>query len=211
MPKPLTDRQQKVVGTIQAWIKEHGIPPTIRELRGPLGIKSLRGVTTHLDALAKKGVLMRKHGARGIRLLVDTAFQAVEHAIRVPIVGRVAAGTPLLAEEQIEGQLIVDESLLGKAPLSAKHFALRVHGESMVDAGILEGDFVIVREQPTATNGDIIVALLGDEATVKRFFQESDHIRLQPAHPTMEPIILTPQHSIAILGKVLAVFRSLAA
>ena len=211
MSKPLTERQEKVVSTIQFWIKEHGFPPTIRELRGPLGIKSLRGVTTHLDALAKKGVLMRKRGARGIRLLVDSAFHAVEHAIRVPIVGRVAAGTPLLAEEQIEAQRLVDESLLGKASSSAKHFALRVKGESMIEAGILDGDYVIVREQPAADSGDIIVALLGDEATVKRFVKDNDHIRLQPAHPTMEPLILTPQQSITILGKVLAVFRSLAA
>ena len=211
MSKPLTERQEKVVSTIQFWIQEHGFPPTIRELRSQLGIKSLRGVTTHLDALAKKGALVRKRGARGIRLLVDSAFQAVEHAIRVPILGRIAAGAPLLAEEQIEGQLVVDESLLGKAPSSAKHFALRVKGESMVEAGILDGDYVIVREQPVAESGDIIVALLGDEATVKRFVKDNDHIRLQPAHPTMEPIILTPQQSITILGKVLAVFRSFAA
>src|SRR3989338_2792088 len=212
MAKQLTKRQHTVLEAIRAWIRERGYPPTIRELGKQLGIKSLRGVTTHLDAIAKKGFLKREPRARSISLLDVVA--PFERALRVPIVGRIRAGSPILAQEQVEGHVVVDGGWLGVSSASAdatQHFALKVQGDSMITAGILSGDYVIVRQQPTAENGDIIVALLGDEATVKRFFQENDHIRLQPAHPTMEPIILTPQHSIAILGKVLAVFRSLAA
>jgi len=212
MAKALTDRQQRVISVIQSWIAENGYPPTIRELGKQLGIKSLRGVTTHLDAIAKKGYLSRRRGARGIRLLIETATNAVDRAIRVPIVGRVAAGRPLLAEEQLDGELTIDPSLLGKsqATSAAAHFALKVRGESMINAGILDGDFVIVRQQPDADDGEIAVVLVGDEATVKRVFKAQDHIRLQPEHPTLEPIILSKQMSFAILGKVVAVFRRLA-
>lgn len=209
MAKELTDRQKSVLSVIREWIKEQGYPPTIRELGKRLGIKSLRGVTTHLDAIAKKGHLTRKRSARGIRLLMESASSTIATAMHIPILGRIAAGQPLLAQEQVEGHLAVDASLMGKAPASSTHFALRVHGESMVNAGILDGDYVIVRQQPTADSGDVVVVLLGDEATVKRFYQENDHIRLQPEHPTMEPIVLSKQQTVEILGKVIAVFRAL--
>lgn len=209
MAKRLTARQHTVLLTIKEWIRQHGFPPTIRELGQQLGIKSLRGVTTHLDAIAKKGYLNRKRSARGIKLLMDVGASAVELSLRIPVVGRVAAGEPLLAQEHLEGHLTIDASLLGKSPPSATHFALRVHGTSMEGAGILDGDYVIARQQEDASNGDIVVALLGDEATVKRLFKENDHIRLQPEHPTLEPIIVTKQQSIAVLGKVIAVFRTL--
>ncbi len=211
MAKELTQRQRLVVDAIQGWIKEHGFPPTIREIGKQVGIKSLRGVTTHLDALVKKGHLVRKRGARGLRLLMGDAAQAAT-ALRVPIVGRIAAGGPLLAEERLEGELLIDPSVLGKNPGgadAASHFALRVHGRSMQDAGILNGDFVIVRQQPTADNGEIVAALIGEEATVKRFFHEGDHIRLQPENPAMEPLLLTKEKPVEILGKVVAVFRTL--
>lgn len=210
MAKDLTERQKSVVQAIREWISEHGYPPTIRELGKRLGIKSLRGVTTHLDAIAKKGHLTRQRRARGIRLLVE-ASGAVDVTIRIPILGRIAAGQPLLAEECVEGHLIVGASLLGtvRPDSPANHFALRVRGESMQGAGIVEGDYVIVRQQPTAENGDVVAALLGDEATVKRFFKHDNQIRLQPEHPTMEPIILEGPQSVDILGKVVAVFRTL--
>jgi len=210
MAKELTERQKGVLNAIQQWITEHGYPPTIRELGRLLGIKSLRGVTTHLDAIAKKGHLQRQRHARGIRLLVEAASSTVATAMHIPIVGRIAAGQPLLAQEQVEGHLAIDASLLGKVPSSATHFALRVRGDSMINAGILEGDYVIVRQQPSAENGDVVVVLIDEEATVKRFFKEHDGIRLQPENPAMEPIMLEKDKSVDILGKVVAVFRTLA-
>jgi repressor LexA len=210
MSKSLTDRQQRVIGAIQSWIRENGYPPTIRELGKQLGIKSLRGVTTHLDAIAKKGYLSRQRGARGIKLLLDAAAGAIDDAIKIPILGRIAAGQPLLAEGQVEGHLILDKAVVGKPALSgASHFALKVRGESMINAGILDGDFVIVRQQPDAENGQIVAVLIGDEATVKRLFKEQNAIRLQPEHPTMEPILLTKDQAFSILGRVVAVFRRL--
>jgi len=210
MAKQLTKRQQTVLEAIRSWIHEWGYPPTIRELGKTLGIKSLRGVTTHLDAIAKKGFLKRESRARSISL--SDLVAPFERALRVPVVGRIRAGEPVLAQEHVEGHVVVDGSWLGgsKASTSVDHFALKVQGDSMINAGILQGDFVIVRQQPVAQDGDIIVALMGDDATIKRFFRDGDHVRLQPEHPTMEPIIVTKQESLAVLGKVVAVFRQLA-
>lgn len=207
MAKRLTQRQQTVIETIRAWIRERGYPPTIRELGDKLGIKSLRGVTTHLDAIAKKGFLKREPRARSIRLL--DIMEPFDQAVRIPVLGRIRAGEPLLAQEQVEGHVVVDERWLssGSAGNSVSHFALKVQGDSMMGSGILDGDYVIVRQQQTAINGDVVVALIGEEATVKRFFKEGDHIRLQPEHPAMEPLIIDKQQSLSILGKVVAVFR----
>ena len=209
MAKRLTTRQHTVLETIRAWIRQRGYPPTIRELGQQLGIKSLRGVTTHLDAIAKKGFLKREPRARSISLLDVVA--PFEQAMRVPIVGRIRAGEPSMALEAVEGHVVIDGTWLGgsAAASAAEHFALQVKGESMIGAGILDSDFVIVRRQPTAENGEIVVALLEDDATVKRFFKEGDTIRLQPDHPTMASIVVTKQQPLAILGKVVAVFRHL--
>ena len=210
MAKQLTPRQQTVIEAIQHWIRERGYPPTIRELGKHLGIKSLRGVTTHLDAIAKKGFLKRGPQARSISL--SDLVAPFERALRIPIVGRVRAGQPVLAQEHVEGHVVIDGSWIGGSPPStnAEHFALKVQGDSMINAGILEGDFVIVRQQPAAQDGDIVVALLGDEATIKRFYKESDHVRLQPEHPTLPPIIVNKQQPLSVLGKVVAVFRQIA-
>jgi len=209
MAKQLTKRQQTVLDTIRTWIRERGYPPTIREIGKHMGIKSLRGVTTHLDAIAKKGFLKRESRARSISLLDLVA--PFEQAIRVPVIGRIRAGQPVLAQEQVENHVVVDGAWLGGSGKSAgaDHFALKVAGDSMINAGILDGDFVIVRQQPTAEAGDIVVALLGEEATIKRYYKDEDHIRLQPEHPTMEPIIVDRQQPFTILGKVVAVFRNL--
>ncbi len=207
--KELTHRQQAVLQAIRSWMHEHGYPPTIRELGQALGIKSLRGVTTHLDAMAKKGVLKREPRARSISL--RDSIKPFEHALRIPVVGQVRAGTPALAQEDVEDHLVIDGSWIAKAGETgaAQHFALRVRGDSMMNAGILHGDYVIVRQQETAQNGQIIVARLGDEATVKRFFKEPGGIRLVPEHPTLEPILVSPEQPFAIVGKVVAVFRSM--
>lgn len=209
MAKQLTKRQHTVIEAIRNWIKERGYPPTIRELGQQLGIKSLRGVTTHLDAIARKGFLKREPRARSIRLVDLVA--PFQQAMQIPIVGRIRAGEPVLTQEQVEGHVVVDGSWIGTAPSAspAGHFALRVQGDSMINAGILDGDFVIVRQQPTANDGDIVVALLGEDATVKRFYRDGDQVRLQPEHPTMAPILVTKQQPLAILGKVAAVFRKL--
>ena len=210
MAKQLTKRQQTVLETIRSWIRQRGYPPTIREIGKQMGIKSLRGVTTHLDAIAKKGFLKRESRARSISLM--DLMAPFEQAIRVPIVGRVRAGAPVLAQEHVEGHLVVDGGWIGASPsseASLTHFALKVTGESMLNAGILDGDYVIVRQQQAAEPNDIVVALLGDEATVKRFVKTGDEIRLQPEHPTMEPIVITPETPLAILGKVVAVFRKI--
>lgn len=205
----LTARQHTVVEAIQAWIKEHGFPPTIRELGKLLGIKSLRGVTTHLDALAKKGHLDRKRGARSIRVLKTSSGTSLEPVVKVPILGRIAAGQPLLAQEQLDGELVVSPSLLGAQADASSYFALKVRGRSMQGAGILNGDYVIIRQQLTADNGQIVAALVGEEATIKRLFREDDRIRLQPENPAMEPLILAKDQPLQILGKVVAVFRQL--
>ncbi len=204
----LTQRQQVVLDAIRQWTREHGYPPTIRELGPRIGIKSLRGVTTHLETLVRKGYLSRARGARGLKILIGDAATSVESARRIPILGRVAAGAPLLAQEHVEGQLSLDPLLLG-ASASGAHFALKVRGDSMMQAAILDGDYVIARQQSDADNGDIVVALIGEEATVKRFARDNGAIRLQPEHPTMEPIVLNPQQSLTILGKVVAIFRKL--
>jgi repressor LexA len=187
MAKKLTHRQQTVLETIRAWIRERGYPPTIRELGKQLGIKSLRGVTTHLDAIAKKGFLKRDSRARSISL--SDLVAPFEQAIRVPVVGRIRPGTPVLAQEHVESHVVVDGAWLKKKASdgTAEHFAFKVRGNSMVYAGILEGDYVIVRQQATADDGDIVVAVTGDEATVKQFVKEE-----------------------TILGKVVAVFRTMA-
>ena len=209
MAKNLTKRQQTVLDTIRTWIRARGYPPTIRELGKLLGIKSLRGVTAHLDAIAKKGFLKREPRARSISLMdLLTPF---EQALRVPIVGRIRAGEPVLAQEHVDGHLVVDGGWLGAAattrPDELQHFALKVQGDSMIGAGIMEGDYVIVRQQPSADSGDIVVALVNDEATVKRFVKDREEIRLQPEHPTLSPIVVTPDQKLSILGKVVAVFR----
>jgi repressor LexA len=206
MAKQLTKRQTTVLDTIRSMIKQRGYPPTIRELGKQLGIKSLRGVTTHLDAIAKKGFLKRESRARSISLM--DLMAPFEQALRVPIVGRIRAGEPILAQEQVEGHVVVDGGWIGAAPSQeTPHFALKVRGDSMINAGIIEGDYVIVRQQPSAEHGDIVVALLGEDATVKRFVKDGDQIRLRPEHPTMEPILITADSPLSILGKVVAVFR----
>ena len=181
-----------------------GVPPSIRQIGTALNISSTNGVRLHLQALQKKGYIRRsQRTSRGIvslDRLSNAASATRSTTVDVPILGRVAAGTPIMAAENHEGSLTLDASLLK----NQESFALRVNGDSMINAGILDGDIVVVRLQQGADNGDIVVALLGEEATVKRFYREKDTIRLQPENSTMPPIFST---DVDICGKVIALVR----
>ena len=205
MTEPLTPRQQFVLDYLKRTIASMGYPPSVREMCRDLKIKSLRGVTLHLDTLARKGHLHRGRGARSIRLVADAADRALQRVRAIPIVGRVAAGQPLLAEEHLEGTLAVDNRWTERGTV----FALRVKGESMINAGILDGDYVIVRQQPSADDGEVVVALLENEATVKRLVRERGRILLKPEHPRMAPIVVERDAPVQILGKVIGVYRRL--
>jgi repressor LexA len=195
----LTDRQKQVLDFITAYLEEHGYPPALRDIATHLDINGTFGVMKHLDALEKKGYLRRSSGnSRGIAL--EHAFQTVS----LPIVGVVRAGGLQPAIEDVEGYFSVD-----KAHLKGATFFLRVKGDSMVNDAILDGDLALIRPQPTAVNGDIVVAMIEGEATLKAFYREKGHIRLQPRNPNMEPIIVEDNQEVTIIGKVVGVFRSL--
>lgn len=203
----LTRRQQLVLEYIQDSIQEKGYPPTLREIGAHFGIRSTNGVNDHLVALERKGYLRREDMKS--RALRPTAF-AGGLPREVPLVGRVAAGQPLLAIENLEGTLRVDPSLL-PSDGGARFFALRVRGESMVGAGILDGDIVFVRQQEDAPSGAVVVAMVGDEATVKTLFRDGERLRLQPANPSVAPILLGRDdgRSVRVLGIVVGVYRKL--
>src|SRR3989338_10449038 len=206
MADTLTPRQQHVFELLAEAIKKRGFPPSVRELGKALRVSSLRAVTDHLEALEKKGYIQRLKGARMIRLLKGGWEHMWEATVRVPVLGRIPAGEPLLATQYVEDYLVVGESVARWAEC----FALRVKGESMIGAGIHEGDFVIVRRQQTAQTGDIVAALLDEEATVKRFEVHGARVRLKPENPTMLPIeVHAGSKDFRILGKVIAVLRHL--
>ena len=202
MRKPLTKKQETVLEYISYHLHNFGYPPTVRETGRAFGI-SEKAAHDYLNAIEKKGYIRRAPGKpRAIEILDDVTKKGLKLAGEVPIVGRVAAGTPLLATENIEGTLPVPKEMI-------KHdscFALRVKGSSMIDAGILEGDLVIVKSQSAADPGDIVVALLDDEATVKRLFFEGDKVCLQPENPDMEAIVVS---EVQVLGKVIGLFRQM--
>jgi repressor LexA len=197
----LTKRQQEIFDFIKRYSSEHGYPPTVRDIGKAIGLTSSSTVHAHLSNLEKLGLLRRDPTKpRALELLGQAAKKVVPGPRGLPLVGRVAAGAPVLAEENIEEY--VDVPLIAGG--DAGEYVLRVHGESMKDAGILGGDYVVVRPQDTASDGEIVVALVGEEATVKRFFRESDHIRLQPENSAMEPIRV---RDVQILGRVVGVCR----
>ena len=196
----LTKRQQEIFEFIKTYSKSHGYPPTVRDIGKAIGLTSSSTVHTHLANLEKIGILRRDPSKpRALELLVDQAKKAVGPS-GLPVVGRVAAGSPVLAEENIEEYVEVPELAGG----DAGEYVLRISGDSMRDAGILDGDHVVVRKQDTAGDGEIVVALVGEEATVKRYFKESDHIRLQPENDAHEPI---RTRDAQILGRVVGVCR----
>lgn len=195
-PKELTPRQQEILSFIYDYTLDNGYPPTIRAIGDHFGIKSPNGVADHLKALAKKGEVRIAAGrARAIEII-----NKPEEGI--PLIGHIAAGAPILAAENIEDHITIQKIF----PVDGKCFALRVKGDSMIEAGIHNGDIVVVRPQQTAENGDIVVALLDDEATVKYFYREKRHVRLQPANQAYAPIIAT---HVEIRGRVIGVIRSI--
>jgi repressor LexA len=196
----LTKRQQQIFDYVKQYVGEHGYPPTVRDIGKAIGLASSSTVHAHLANLEKLGLLRRDPTKpRAIEVLRDKARQVVA-PVGLPVVGQVAAGQPVLADENIEEYVPVP----GIAGGDDGEFVLRVKGDSMKDAGILEGDFVIVRRQETAGDGDIVVALVGEEATVKRFFREDDHVRLQPENDAMEPI---RTREAQVLGRVVGLCR----
>ena len=196
----LTKRQREIFDFIKGYSASHGYPPTVRDIGKAIGLTSSSTVHAHLANLEKLGLLRRDPTKpRALELLGEAARKVVGPS-GLPLVGRVAAGSPILAEENIEEYVEVPTIAGG----DAGEYILRVRGDSMKDAGILDGDFVVVQRQDTATNGEIVVALVGDEATVKRYFREADHIRLQPENEAFEPI---RTREAAVLGKVVGVCR----
>lgn len=202
MAKQLTPRQRQVLDTIREFILDKGYGPSIRELGSILGISSLRGVTIHLDALERKGWLTRENKSRSIRVLAPAPASPGRS---VPLLGAISAGIPLLAVENVESHIAIP---LRMAPESDEVFALRVRGDSMVDDHIVDGDVIVVRKQDTAEHGQIVAALIGDEATVKRLDLHSQPPRLLPANPNYDPIALPPGESI-VLGRVIGLLRSI--
>jgi repressor LexA len=210
----LTKRQQEIFDFIKRYSAQHGYPPTVRDIGKAVGLASSSTVHAHLANLERLGLLRRDPTKpRAIELLdrvredltgaVEGVIDSVRGAARpgLPLVGQVAAGQPILAEENIEEYVQVPDLAGG----DAGEYVLRVRGESMRDIGILEGDYVVVRPQDTAADGEIVVALVGDEATVKRFFREADHVRLQPENAEMEPI---RSQDVRVLGRVVGLFRN---
>ena len=200
----VTERQRAILDYLRGFVDEHGYPPTVREIGEAVGLRSPSTVHAHLAQLERAGLLRRDPTKPRAIELADRTPKADVH--RLPVLGEIAAGGPLLAEQNIEEYLAVPE------PLSRggdEEFLLRVKGDSMVDAGILDGDYVVVQRRQDAENGQIVVALAGDdeladEATVKRFFRENGRIRLQPENATMTPIYAD---HVQILGRVIGVFR----
>lgn len=194
------DTQAKILAYIEKATLQKGYPPSVREICDATGLKSTSTVHGHLIRLEKKGLLYRDSmKPRAISVPSDHQMYRTE-MINVPIVGRVSAGSPILATENIEDYIALPQSMLGEG----EHYVLGVRGESMIEAGIMDGDYVVVRKQPTAYNGDIVVAMVEDDATVKRFYRENGHFRLQPENSTMEPIIVP---ELTILGKVVSLYR----
>ncbi|MCL1847871.1 MAG: transcriptional repressor LexA [Coriobacteriia bacterium] len=210
----LSERQQEILDFLGEFTARNGYPPSVREIGDAVGLSSSSTVHSHLGALEDKGYIKRDpSSARALTVIpqggsVSAASTQVQpqrlprNVIELPLVGQVAAGSPILADQNIEDSLLLPTQIVG----DTSSFLLTVRGESMIEAGIFDGDYVVVKEQPTANNGEIVVALIDDEATVKTFYREDSRIRLQPENHTMDPIYA---HDVTILGKVIALLRTL--
>lgn len=204
----LNDNEDKILDFIKKQIKENGYPPSVREICKAVGLKSTSSVHLYLNRLAEKGRISKAGlKTRAIKVVEEDVpdFNISDsNVVSIPLVGNVAAGAPILAEQNIEEYFSIPSNFLSKAALGSNTYMLKVKGESMINVGIFNGDYIIVSKQNTATNGEIIVALIDNEATVKTFYKEKDYIRLQPENDTMEPIIV---QDVQILGKVVGLFR----
>lgn len=197
----ITEKQREILEYIKEIILSRGYPPTVREICEKVSLKSTSSVHSHLETLEKNGFIRRDPTKPRAIEIVDDSFQMVRtEMVSIPVIGNVAAGMPILAEQNIDSYYPVPAENVPKGV----SFALKVRGDSMIGAGIMNGDLIFVNECRTAENGDIVVALVDDSATVKRFYKEKDHIRLQPENDAMEPIIV---RDCTILGKVFGVFR----
>ena len=201
--KPTTERQGRILEVIREFTAEHGYPPSVREIGERVGLSSSSTIHSHLKSLERNGLLSRDPTKPRALRPSDYENPTLPDAMVMPIVGKVAAGSPILAQENLEGEFMLPASFL---PKTSDGFMLRVQGDSMIDAGILSGDLIVVRPQKTAQNGEIVVAMLEGDATVKRFFREDGRIRLQPENRTMEPIYA---NDVDIVGRVEALVRKL--
>jgi repressor LexA len=207
--KELTSRQEEILEYIKKYSKENRMPPTVREIGNHFEISSTNGVRSILAALIKKGYINRSPRlSRGIEVIDSdkngNAAEAPSNTIEIPIVGRVAAGTPILAVQNLEGTVTIDRDFLA---CRSDVFALRVKGDSMINAGIFDGDLIFARQQKTAERGEIIVAQIDNEATVKYYHPLADHVELRPANPRYRPIIVKNDKDFTIAGKLIGVMR----
>lgn len=197
----ITPKQKEILEYIKKEILDRGYPPAVREICEAVSLKSTSSVHSHLETLEKNGYIRRDPTKpRAIEIIDDTFNLVRREVVNVPMIGTVAAGAPIVAEENIEGYFPIPAEYMP----NAQSFMLKVKGESMINAGIFEGDKIMVKQQSTANNGDIVVALIDDSATVKTYYKENGHYRLQPENDTMEPIIVD---DVTILGKVFGIFR----
>ncbi|MDC0717699.1 transcriptional repressor LexA [Nannocystis bainbridge] len=211
MKPQLTHRQQQALDFISSCLEANGYPPTLREIGEHMGIRSTNGVNDHLKALERKGYLLREElKSRALRPVDAPESAARARATEIPILGRVAAGQPILADENVTNRISVDQFFLhGNQPREV--FGLVVHGESMIEDGIFDGDYVFVRRQANAERGEIVVAMIEGEVTCKRYYLEGDRIRLQPGNAAMQPIFVHrgDHRAFELVGKVIGVYRSL--
>ena len=213
MRKESSDKQQQIINFVNRQVEEKGYPPSVREICSAVGFKSTSTVHAYLEKLKKDGIILKDPTKpRALKVINGYkkeagsgtgGYYSSKELVEVPIIGKVAAGQPILAVENIEDTFPLPVDFVQNSTA----FMLKVQGDSMIEAGILDRDFVLVKQQPTANNGDIIVALIGDEATVKTFYKEKDHIRLQPENKYFKPIIVKDDFSV--IGKVIGVFRKL--
>lgn len=222
MRPALTQRQRQALQFITDCLSDRGYPPTLREIGEHMGIRSTNGVNDHLKALERKGYLVREElksralrplemeDGSSSRLSSESTDNRRGDEMEIAILGRVAAGEPILAEENVIDRVVVDRYFLG-AVKAKEVFGLVVRGESMIDAGIFDGDYIFVRKQSTATEGEIVVVMIEGEATCKRFYHEGDRIRLEPANSSMQPIYVSREEfrAVEVLGKVVGVYRRL--